>query len=130
MSEETSKKTDVLPFETAMGFTALPTAVCQFYVRHPRFNANAERMYRYLLQRYNGAFGYAWPSYSVIRRETGIGSDTTISKALDALEYLGLIERHEHKNAQGWSNNYYTFRAPIEDEAEFERRFAGELRKK
>lgn len=129
MSEELRK---VLPFETTMGFTAIPTAVCQYYVRHPRFNANAERMYRYLLQRYNGAFGYAWPSYSVIRRETGIRSDSTISKALDALEYLGLIERHEHRNTsgQGWSNNYYTFRAPIENEAEFERRFAGELRKK
>ena len=124
-----NKENRVLPFDTAMGFTAIPTAVCQFYVRHPLFTANAERMYRYLLQRHNDAFGYAWPSYSVIKRETGIRSDTTISKALDALEHLELIERHEHRNSSGWSNNYYTFRKPIENEADFMRRFGGELRR-
>lgn len=123
------KENRVLPFETTMGFAALPTAVCQFYVRHPLFTPSAERLYRYLLQRHNDAYGYAWPSYSVIRRETGIASDTTISRALKALESLGLIERHEHRNTSGWSNNYYTFRRPIENEAEFMRRFGDELRK-
>lgn len=127
MSNE-PKKAGVLPFETAMGFTALPTAVCQFYVRHPKYNATAERLYRYLLQRHNEAWGYAWPSYSVIRRETGIASNATISKAIDALEYLELVERHSRRSDNGWSNNYYTFIAPIENETEFLRKWGGELR--
>ena len=58
-----------------------------------------------------------------------MSSNGTISKALDALEYLELIERHEHRSDNGWTNNYYTFFPPIENKTEFERKFNGELRK-
>jgi hypothetical protein len=118
-----------LPFNTKMGFAAIPTAVCKYYVRHPKFTPATERIYRYLLQRHNGDYGYAWPSYSVIRRETGIGSDGTISDALDTLEQLELIKRQKHENEGGWDSNYYVFLPPIEDEDEFMRRFGDELRK-
>lgn len=122
-----SEQKRALPFDTRMGFAAVPTAVCKYYVRHPKFTATAERVYRYLLQRYNEDYGYAWPSWSVIMRETGIGSKQTLQRALDALEHLELIKRVTHENEGGWSNNCYVFRAPIEDEAEFVRKFGGEL---
>lgn len=118
-----------LPFEVKLGFAAIPTAVCKFYVKHPKFTPATERIYRYLLQRHNSEKGYAWPSYSVIRRETGIGSDDTISKALIALEHLELIKRQKRENENGWDSNYYVFLPPIEDESEFMRKFGDELRK-
>lgn len=119
-----------LPFEATMGFTAIPTAVCKYYVRHPKFTPKTERVYRYLLQRYNDDYGYAWPSWSVIMRETNIGSKQTVSNALDALEYLGLIKRVARENENGWDNNCYVFLPPIESEEEFYRKFGDELPKK
>lgn len=130
MSENLSKKNGALPFETALGFTAIPTAVCMYYVKHPRFTPTTERLYRYLLQRHNSAFGYAFPSFSVIRREANIGSNETIGKSLESLEYLGLLRRGKHDNGGPWSNNVYYFVKPIEDEAEFMRRFGHEIKRK
>jgi len=121
------RKTNALPFQTTMGFAAIPTAVCKYYVRHPKFTPAVERIYRYLLQRHNADYGYAWPSWSVIMRETNIGSKQTVQHALDALEYLELIKRNKHDNEGGFANNYYVFLAPIEDEDEFMRRFGAEL---
>lgn len=117
------KQSNALPFETKMGFTALPIAVCKYYVRHPKFTPAVERVYRYLLQRYNAEKGYAWPSWSTIMRETNIGSRQTIKRAIEALEYLELIKRMSHE----WGNNFYVFLPPIEDEAEFMRKFGGEI---
>ena len=124
------KKREALPFETKMGFTAIPNAVCKFYVRHPRFTPKTERVYRYLLQRYNDNYGCAWPSFSAIRYATNIASQDTVNKALNSLEHLGLIERHNRKNENGWDNNYYVLLPPIEDEDEFYRKFGDELPKK
>lgn len=124
-----NEKKAALPFKTKLGFAAIPTAVCKYYVRHPKFTPAVERIYRYLLQRHNGDYGYAWPSYSVIRRETGIGSDGTISDALDTLEHLELVKRQKRENECGWDSNYYVFLPPIEDENEFIRKFGAELRK-
>ncbi|MFD0827095.1 helix-turn-helix domain-containing protein [Neobacillus sp. M.A.Huq-85] len=116
----------VLPFDTEMGFTGLPNAVCQFYVRHPKFNPSAERLYRYLLMRYNPNIGYAFPSWNAIVRETGLAKGT-VSTGLESLEQLGLINRHNHDNGSDWNNKFYTFNKPIENEAEFNRRFASEI---
>ncbi|QVY62977.1 helix-turn-helix domain-containing protein [Cytobacillus gottheilii] len=125
-----SEQKRALPFETTKGFAALPAAVCMYYVRHPKFNPTAERVYRYLLQRYNADYGYAWPSWNSIMRETGIGSKGTVSNALKALEHLELIKRVTHENDHGWDNNCYVFIAPIEDEGDFYRKFGEELAKK
>ncbi|MEK0286548.1 helix-turn-helix domain-containing protein [Caldifermentibacillus hisashii] len=125
---EKESKASALPFNTTMGFAAIPTAVCKYYVRHPKFTPATERLYRYLLQRHNSKQGYAWPSYSVIRRETGIGSDGTISKAIKALDHLGLVKTYKQENESGWDSNYYVFLPPIEDEEEFMRKFGAELR--
>lgn len=121
-------KNSALPFETKLGFAAIPVAVCKYYVRHPMFTPATERLYRYLLQRHNSEHGYAWPSYAAIRRETGIGSDGTISTAIKALDHLGLVKTYKRKNESGWDSNYYVFLPPIEDEEEFMRKFGGELR--
>ena len=127
---ETTNKNGALPFNTALGFTSIPNAVCLYYVRHPRFTPTTERLYRYLLQRHNSAFGYAFPSFSVIRRECNIGSNETIGKSLESLEYLGLIKRSKHDNGSTWMNNVYYFEKPIEDEAEFMRVFGDDIKRK
>ncbi|WP_088072393.1 helix-turn-helix domain-containing protein [Gottfriedia luciferensis] len=116
----------VLPFDTELGFTALPKAVCQFYVRHPKFNPSAERLYRYLLSRFNANYGYAFPSWNSIVRETAL-SKGTVSAGLVALEELGLINRFNHNNGGDFSNKIYTFNKPIENEAEFMMRFEKEI---
>lgn len=121
------KQSSALPFETKMGFVAIPKAVCEFYVRHPKFTEKVERIYRYLLQMYNSEVGYAWPNYSHIRQATGIGSDSTIAKALETLEYLGLIQIEKRKTKNGLKTNVYRFLPPIEDEAEFMRRFGEDM---
>lgn len=124
MREEALNK--VLPFDTELGFTGLPKAVCQFYVRHPKFNPSAERLYRYLLSRYNSNFGYAFPSWNAIVRETAL-SKGTVSAGLEALEQLGLINRIDHNNGSDFNNKIYTFNKPLETEAEFNRRFEAEI---
>lgn len=123
-------KKSALPFETKLGFAAIPVAVCKYYVRHPKFTPATERLYRYLLQRHNSEHGYAWPSYAAIRRETGIGSDGTIRKAIKALDHLGLVKTYKRENESGWDSNYYVFLPPIEDEEEFMRKFGAELKQK
>jgi len=123
-------KKSALPFETKLGFAAIPVAVCKYYVRHPKFTPATERLYRYLLQRHNSDHGYAWPSYAAIRRETGIGSDGTIRKAIKALDHLGLVKTYKRENESGWDSNYYVFLPPIEDEEEFMRKFGDELNQK
>lgn len=121
------KEQNALPFETKRGFTAIPNAVCDLYVRHPRFTPATERIYRYLLRRHNVDYGYAWPSWTAIMQATNIGSKGTVSNALDSLEYLGLIERFKHTGEGTWDNNGYRFKPPIENEDEFYRRFGAEL---
>ncbi|PET70080.1 hypothetical protein CN514_07845 [Bacillus sp. AFS001701] len=116
----------VLPFDTELGFTGLPKSVCQFYVKHPKFNPSAERLYRYLLSRYNANYGYAFPSWNAIVKETAL-SKGTVSAGLEALEELGLINRHNHDNGGTFNNKIYTFNKPIENEAEFNRRFEAEI---
>lgn len=121
------KQSGALPFETRMGFVAIPKAVCEFYVRHPKFTEKVERIYRYLLQMYNSEVGYAWPNYDQIRQATGTGSDSTIRKALETLEYLGLIRIEKRKTKNGLQTNVYRFLPPIEDETEFMRRFSDDM---
>lgn len=123
---EKSGNLKALPFDTSMGFTGMPMAVCLYYVRHPRFNPSAERLYRYLLMRHNAKEGYAWPSWNAMRRETGL-STGTIKTSLDSLEHLGLINRLDHANDSGWDNKMYTFNRPIENESEFNMRFSTEI---
>lgn len=118
---------EALPFQTELGFTGLPNAVCQFYIRHPKFNPSAERVYRYLLSRYNSNYGYAFPSWSAIVRETGL-SKGTVRTSLKSLEELGLINRHDHANGSNFDNKFYTFNKPLENEAEFKRRFDAEIK--
>jgi hypothetical protein len=120
------KENKVLPFDTELGFTGLPKAVCTFYVRHPKFNPSAERLYRYLLSRYNANYRYAFPSWSAIVRETAL-SKGTVSTGLDSLEELGLINRHDHNNGSDFNNKIYTFNKPIETEVEFKRKFDAEI---
>jgi hypothetical protein len=124
MSEEKSKK--VLPFDTNLGFTGLPHAICKFYVLHPWFNPSVERLYRYLLSRHNHDIGYAFPSWNAIIRETQL-SRGSVKWGLDVLEHLGLINRHDHVNEGTWNNKFYTFNRPIETDAEFQRRFSQEI---
>lgn len=111
-----------LPFEVTRGFNAMPNAVSDLYVRHPKFSPTVERIYRYLLRCYNAEHGYAWPSYTAIMRATNTGSRETVSGALSVLEHLRLIER-----VRFGDNNGYKFAPPIEDEDEFYRAFGPEL---
>ncbi|AIM17291.1 hypothetical protein HW35_14475 [Bacillus sp. X1(2014)] len=120
------KESKALPFDTELGFTGLPNAVGKYYVRHPKFNPSVERLYRYLLSRYNENFGYAFPSWNAIVRETALAKGT-VRTGLKALEELGLINRHDHGNDSGYDNKIYTFNKPIENEEEFNRRFAAEI---
>src|SRR5690625_2805637 len=122
-------KNKALPFEVERGFSALPSAVCEYYVRHPRFTPATERIYRYLLQRYNADYGYAWPSWSSIERDCNV-SRGTISSSLDSLEHLGLIERIKLEKDGDWDNNGYRFIKPIENEREFYRKYGEELSRK
>ena len=118
-----------LPFKVERGFIALPTAVSEYYVRHPKFTPATERIYRYLLQRYNSEFGYAWPSWSVIEQDCNV-SRGTVRSSLDSLEHLELIERIKFEKDGDWDNNGYRFHKPIENEQEFYRKFGDELSKK
>lgn len=115
-----------LPFDTMMGFTGIPNAVCQIYIKHPKFNPSAERLYRYLLSRHNDDYGYAWPSWTKMVQNTGL-SMGTVKTSLDSLEHLGLINRLDHPNESTYDNKIYTFNAPIEDEQEFLRKFGQEI---
>jgi hypothetical protein len=127
MAQMSDNKGRVLPFDTELGFTGLPKAVCQYYVKHPKFNPSAERLYRYLLSRYNGNYGYAFPSWNAIIRETQLARGT-VQTCMLSLEYLGLINRHEHENDSDFNNTIYTFNKPIENELEFQRKFGHELK--
>lgn len=124
MRDETIKK--VLPFDTELGFTGLPKAVCQLYVRHPWFNPSAERLYRYLLSRHNANYGYAFPSWNAIVRETQL-SKGSVQSCMLALEHLELIVRKEHSNESDWNNTIYLFKKPIENELEFQRKYSQEI---
>jgi Helix-turn-helix domain len=126
MANDTTKN-GVLPFETELGFTAIPNAIYMYYVKHPKFNPSTERLYCYLLRRYNADYGYAFPSWNAIIRETGL-SRFTVKKCLDNLEYLGLINRIDHDNGGEHANKIYTFNKPIEDEEEFYRVFGADLK--
>lgn len=125
MSKENEQH--ALPFEVERGFNAMPNAVSDLYVRHPKFTPTTERVYRYLLRRYNADYGYAWPSWSTIMQANNIGSRDTVKNALDSLEHLELIKRFKHENEGSWDNNGYAFRKPIENEDEFYRKFGDEL---
>lgn len=116
----------VLPFDTEMGFTGLPKAVCKFYVLHPWFNPSVERLYRYLLSRHNANYGYAFPSWNVIVRETQL-SKGSVQTCMLVLEHLELIVRKEHSNDSDWNNTIYFFKKPIEDEKKFQRRYDQEI---
>lgn len=124
---QNEKEQRALPFEVTKGFNAMPNAVSDLYVRHPRFTPATERIYRYLLRRYNADYGYAWPSWSKIMSENNIGSRDTVKNSLDSLEHLELIRRFKHENDGAWDNNGYAFRKPIENEVEFYRKFGDEL---
>lgn len=117
---------NALPFECEIGFTGLPNAVGKYYVRHPKFTPSAERLYRYLLSRFNANYGYSFPSWNAIVRETAL-SRGTVSTALESLVELGLINRHNHSNGSDFDNKIYTFNRPIENEAEFNRKFSEEI---
>ena len=122
-------KNKTLPFEVERGFSALPSAVCEYYVRHPRFTPATERIYRYLLQRYNAEYDYAWPSWSAIIRDCNV-SRGTVKSSLESLEYLELIERTKFDKGDEWDNNGYRFIKPIENEREFYRKYSDELPEK
>lgn len=128
MSEKETKA-NALPFEMERGFTAMPNAVSDFYVKHPRFTPTVERVYRYLLRRYNADYGYAWPSWTKIIDDCNV-SKGTVKTALKALEHLELIKRFKIENDNGHDNNGYYFIKPIEDEREFYRKFGDELAEK
>lgn len=119
----------VLPFEVERGFIALPSAISEYYVRHPRFTPATERIYRYLLQRYNAKYGYAWPSWSAIIRDCNV-SRGTVKSSLESLEHLELIKRFKFEKDGDWDNNGYRFIKPVESEQEFYRKYNDELPKK
>src|SRR5699024_6193730 len=120
-----SENSKALPFEVELGFNAMPTAVSEYYVRHPRFTPATERIYRYLLRRYNSEFNYAWPSWTAIERGCNV-SRGTVRTALESLEHLELITRFKFERDGDWDNNGYRFIKPIEDERVFYRKFGGE----
>lgn len=125
-----SKKERALPFEVDRGFTAMPNAVSDYYTMHPLFTGAAERLYLFLLRKYNAKEGYAYPSYQKIREHTKINSDSTVSRSIQALEHLGLIRVEKVRLDNGNISNRYYFEKPIEDYEEFMRKFGDELPKK
>ena len=123
---EKETKANALPFEMERGFTAMPNAVSDYYVRHPRFTPTVERVYRYLLRRYNADYGYAYPSWKKIIDDCNV-SKGTVKTALETLEHLELIKRFKIEKDSGHDNNGYCLIKPIEDEREFYRKFGDEL---
>lgn len=124
------KENKALPFEVKRGFTALPNSVSDYYTMHPRFTGATERLYLFLLRMHNEKKGYAYPGYKSIREHTKIGSDDTISKAIDSLKHLRLISVETIRLDNGHKSNRYYFNSPIEDYDEFIRVFGDELPEK
>jgi|SRR5699024_211842 len=116
-----------LPFEVNRGFTAMPNSVSDFYTMHPRFTGATERLYLYLLRNYRSDKGYAYPGYRAIKEHTKIGSDSTVSNAIESLEYLNLIQVEQVRLSSGQKSNRYFFIKPIETYEEFVRRFGDDL---
>lgn len=104
-----------LPFETKVGFTALPYAIFSLYMKHPKFNGGVVAVYQYLLARYNANYGYAFPSIDEIAYTLHM-SDSTVKRAIRTLQDLRLIKK---ERSPTHNNNIYLFIAPIEQESEF-----------
>ncbi|NNU88692.1 helix-turn-helix domain-containing protein [Geobacillus sp. MR] len=113
------KEKKALPFDTAKGFSAVPSVIFTLYTKHPDFDAYALMVYAYILRRYNDKYGFAFPTVDEIAYTLHI-SDTTVKRAIKTLKKLGLIR--VERNA-GFLNNVYYFEKPVEDEAEFFARF-------
>lgn len=108
-----------LPFEVTKGWTAIPNALLTVYTRHPEMKASYFLVYLFLLERYNGDYGYAFPTEKQIADHIGV-SASTVKRAIQKLKYVGLInvvKSHEH------NNNRYTFPKPIESLYEFEEQY-------
>lgn len=127
MGERKKGEGKALPFNVKNGYTAMPNAVSDYYTMHPRFTGATERLYLFLLRMYNDEKGYAYPSYKAIREYTKIGSDGTVNKAIESLEYLRLIRVEKARSANGYDSNRYYFIKPIEDYNEFIRSFGDDL---
>lgn len=106
-----------LPFAVERGFTQVPNAVMRHYQYYPKFNGNTLIVYAYLLSQYNGSFGYAFPTHMNVSLALNM-TEKTARAHIKTLTDVGLVEVTENGR---FGNHTYTFRKPIEDEAEFYR---------
>lgn len=71
----------------------------------------ADRMVLVILASYMGINNECWPSYRTLQKDTGIGSQSTISQSLKKLNDLHFLRIEEHFK----KNNKYYFQKPFLD---------------
>lgn len=126
MNDQT--KIGALPFACERGFTQVPNAVMRHYQYYPKFNGNTASVYAFILSHYNADYGYAFPTQIQIAQAVNM-TEKTVGNHVKLLEEVGLIG--VHKNGR-YSNQVYTFNAPIEIAEDFFARFpsAAEAKRK
>lgn len=92
--------------KTQRPFTKLDNCIFEFL---PSITPSTLKVYVALSRRINHKRknDKVWPDWEQIRKDTGIGSDTTIQRSIEKLEELGLIEVD-----RTGKNNSYTLLYP------------------
>jgi hypothetical protein len=92
----------------------------------PLLGRSAFTLYVYLMSRVNmkRADSDVWPSYETIRRDTGLNSYSTISKAIKKLEKYKFLT---YKRGSVWASNTYTLSVPDDEEYEELLRYQGKF---
>lgn len=120
MTEQSKKQVQkALPFKNKVGFTGLPNEIFDIYVSHPKFTGNCVLVYMYLLHKYNGEQGYAWPTQDQIADATFL-SRRQVIRIISVLESVGLIRTLYNSD---YGNNAYVPLKPISSLDVFEATF-------
>ncbi|RDV27129.1 helix-turn-helix domain-containing protein [Lysinibacillus capsici] len=110
-----------LPYECDSGWVAIQNEALTLYPLHPKFNGNTFLVYAYLLKNYNRREGRSYPSIDNMSRTLNMHKDT-ISRCIDTLDSLDMIDIHRLGGVRRF-NNFYTFKQLILDVKAFLERF-------
>ncbi len=107
----TKLKKQNYPFEIEGGVHYVPSfnALNRVYTQHPEFKANTKLIYELLFDYYNPDYGYAFPTYRQLERDSGL-SISTVKRQVKVLEQLELIEI----GRSSYGNNVYVVKPPLQ----------------
>lgn len=112
-------KSATLPFDLSNGYSVIPEALFEHYLKLPDFRLQHVVLYTRLLKYWNPQYGYAFPTTEQLARDLDC-TEETVRKHRHILEKYGLVETEPHPY---YGNLVYYVKQPIENEQEFYSRF-------